>query len=77
MIIDTQQQLQDFLNDIADKPIVLVPLTEDEFAHPAINGIIGYYVKLFGGKEYTILQSHPEAGLMVDVIPLLKDVSKI
>ncbi len=77
MIVDTSKQLETLVEDIKGREIVVVALHEDEYLHPIFNSIIGYYVKVFGGGEYTLLQNHPEMVLNIDPLPVLEHASKI
>jgi hypothetical protein len=77
VIIDTFQQLETLVQDITDKDIILVPIAEDEHSHPIANSIIAYYIKVFEGQEYLILQNHPEANLVIAIQPILEKAQKI
>ncbi len=77
MIVDTTEQLQELIEEVKGKEIIVVVIHEDEYTHPVFNIIIGYYIRTFEGKEYTILQSHPETNLFVDALPIIESASKV
>ena len=77
MIIDTNIQLEELVSSITDKEIILVPISECETTHPVSAPIIAYYIKIFNERDYLILQNHPEANLVIPIIPILEKAKKI
>lgn len=61
MIVDSLQQYQDFVNEVVGKDIVCHAIVLHPQKHLVDNTIIGWYVRILDGEEFTILIEHPEA----------------
>jgi len=66
VIIDSTAQYNNFKNQIVDKHIVCHAIGLHPQKHLVDNTIIGWYVKVLDGEEFTIFIEHPEALLKKD-----------
>ncbi len=76
MIIDSLQQYQNFLKQIADKELVCHAIVLHPQKHLVDNTIIGWYVRILDGEEFTILIEHPEAVYKIDCYEAFHKASK-
>lgn len=61
MIIDSLPQYQNYINQIAGSNIVCHAIVLHPQKHLVDSTIIGWYVRILGGNEFTIMIDHPEA----------------
>ena len=61
MIVDSLAQYTDFKQQIADQRIVCCAIPLNPQKHLVDNTIIGWYVKILQGAEFTVFIEHPEA----------------
>lgn len=66
MIVDSLQQYQNFIKAIQDEHIICHAIVLYPQKHLVDNTIIGWYVRVLNGEEFTILIEHPEAVYKVD-----------
>ena len=66
MIVDSFQQYQSFIKDIEGRHIICHAIVLYPQKHLVDNTIIGWYVRILDGEEFTVLIEHPEAVYKVD-----------
>jgi len=76
VIIDSLYQYQDFVKQIAQQNIICHAIVLHPHKHYVDNQIIGWYVKVLGGKEFTVFINHPEAIFKADAYETLNTAAK-
>jgi len=66
VIVDSFQQYQSFIKDIEGRHIICHAIVLYPQKHLVDNTIIGWYVRVLDGEEFTVLIEHPEAVYKVD-----------
>lgn len=66
MIIDSLKQYQYFVTKITGSNVICHAIVLHPHKHYIDNQIIGWYVKIIDGEEFTIIINHPEAVYQID-----------
>lgn len=76
MIVDSLKQYQDFLKQIAGNDIVCHAIVLHPQKHLIDCAVIGWYIRIIGGEEFTILIEHPEAVFKIDAYEAFEKAQK-
>lgn len=66
MIVDFAHQYEQYKRQIIDQTIVCHAIVQNPIKHLVDSVVIGWYIKIVDGEEFTILMEHPEALFTVD-----------